>query len=46
VLSTSAGQRPGSPIPFYDRYGFRRTGEIVFDSEVLLQLSLRPTTSG
>lgn len=42
VLSTSAGQGPGSPIPFYERYGFRQTGEIVFDNEVLLQLPLRP----
>jgi GNAT superfamily N-acetyltransferase len=42
VLSTSAGQGPGSPIPFYERYGFRQTGEIVFDNEVLLQLALRP----
>jgi ribosomal protein S18 acetylase RimI-like enzyme len=41
VLSTSAGQGPGSPIPFYERYGFRQTGEIVFDDEVLLQLALR-----
>jgi hypothetical protein len=42
VLSTSAGQGAGSPIPFYERYGFRQTGEIVFDGEVLLQLTLRP----
>jgi diamine N-acetyltransferase len=41
TLSTSAGQGDGSPIPFYERYGFRRTGEIVFDDEVLLQLDLR-----
>jgi ribosomal protein S18 acetylase RimI-like enzyme len=44
VLSTSAGQGQGSPIPFYERYGFRRTGEIVFDDEVLLQLRLHPAT--
>jgi GNAT superfamily N-acetyltransferase len=42
VLSTSAGTGEGSPIPFYERYGFRRTGDIVFDDEVLLRLSLRP----
>jgi GNAT superfamily N-acetyltransferase len=42
VLSTSAGQGPGSPIPFYERYGFRQAGEFVFDNEVLLQLALRP----
>jgi diamine N-acetyltransferase len=41
VLSTSAGQGDGSPIGFYERYGFERTGEIVFDDEVLLQLDLR-----
>jgi hypothetical protein len=26
---------------FYERYGFERTGDIVFDNEVLLQLKLR-----
>jgi diamine N-acetyltransferase len=41
VLRTSAGQGEGSPIAFYERYGFERTGEIVFDDEVLLQLRLR-----
>jgi diamine N-acetyltransferase len=41
VLSTSAGEGDGSPIPFYERYGFERTGEIVFDGEVLLRLELR-----
>ena len=40
VLSTSAGQGEGSPIAFYERYGFERTGEIVFDDEVLLRLEL------
>lgn len=40
VLSTSAGQGEGSPIPFYERYGFERTGDIVFDNEVLLRLRL------
>ena len=37
---TSAGQGDGSPIEFYERYGFERTGEIVFDDEVLLRLRL------
>ena len=37
---TSAGQGDGSPIPFYERYGFERTGETVFDDEVLLRLPL------
>jgi diamine N-acetyltransferase len=41
VMSTSAGRGPGSPIPFYERYGFERTGDIVFDDEVLLRLPLR-----
>ncbi len=40
VLWTSAGQGNGSPIPFYERYGFEQTGEIVFDDEVLLRLEL------
>jgi diamine N-acetyltransferase len=41
VMRTSAGQGKGSPIGFYERYGFERTGDIVFDDEVLLQLKLR-----
>jgi diamine N-acetyltransferase len=41
VMRTSAGQGTGSPIGFYERYGFEQTGEIVFDNEVLLQLNLR-----
>jgi diamine N-acetyltransferase len=41
VMWTSAGQGEGSPIPFYERYGFAQTGEIVFDDEVLLRLDLR-----
>jgi len=40
VLWTSAGQGEGSPIPFYERYGFEQTGEFVFDGEVLLRLEL------
>ena len=36
---TSAGQGDGSPIPFYERYGFVRTG-VVFEDEVLLRLEL------
>jgi diamine N-acetyltransferase len=40
VLRTSAGEGEGSPIPFYERYGFERAGDIVFDDEVLLQLRL------
>jgi diamine N-acetyltransferase len=41
VMWTSAGRGEGSPIPFYERYGFRQTGEIVFEDEVLLRLDLR-----
>ena len=40
MLNTSAGQGDGSPITFYERYGFERTGEILFD-EVMLRLKLR-----
>ena len=40
VMWTSAGQGDGSPIPFYERYGFVQTGELVFDDEVLLRLDL------
>ena len=36
----SAAQGEGSPIAFYERYGFEQTGEIVFDNEVLLRLRL------
>ena len=37
---TTAGEGDGSPIPFYERYGFVRTGDIIFDNEVLLRLDL------
>jgi diamine N-acetyltransferase len=37
---TSAGEGDGSPIPFYERYGFVRTGDTVFDGEVLLRFDL------
>ncbi len=40
VLSTSAGEGEGSPIDFYELYGFRQTGDLVFDDEVLLELQL------
>ena len=40
VLNTSAGQGDGSPIAFYERYGFENTGEVIGD-EVLLVLRLR-----
>jgi len=41
VLSTSAGQGEGSPVTFYEQYGFERTGDIVFGGEILLRLALR-----
>jgi len=41
MLSTSAGQGEGSPVAFYESYGFEQTGEVVFDDEVLLRLKLR-----
>jgi len=37
---TTAGEGDGSPIPFYERYGFVRTGDIVLGDEVLLRLDL------
>ena len=40
VMWTSAGQGDGSPVTFYERYGFERTGDIVFDDEILLRLAL------
>jgi diamine N-acetyltransferase len=40
AITTSAGQGDGSPIPFYERYGFARTGEMHGD-EVVLRLGLR-----
>ena len=41
VLTTSAGQGDGSPIAFYERYGFERSGDIHSGDEVLLKLRLR-----
>jgi hypothetical protein len=35
---TSAGQGEGSPVPFYERYGFRRTG--FHGNEILLRLEI------
>ena len=40
AVLTSAGQGEGSPIPFYERYGFEQTGEVVFDDELLLRLPI------
>ena len=41
IMRTSCGQGTGSPLGFYERYGFEQTGEIVFDNEILLQYKLR-----
>ncbi len=38
-MSTSAGQGEGSPIAFYERYGFERTGEL-HGNEVMLRLEI------
>jgi diamine N-acetyltransferase len=40
AVSTRAHPGDGSPIAFYERYGFERTGEVL-DDEVLLRLELR-----
>ena len=39
VIWTSAGQGEGSPIPFYERYGFEQTGELE-ENEVKLWLTI------
>ena len=42
TMWVTAGEDEGGPIPFYERYGFVRTGEIVFEDEHLLKLELTP----
>ena len=39
VMWTSTGDGDGSPIPFYERYGFERTGDL-FENRVLLRFDL------
>jgi diamine N-acetyltransferase len=39
ALFTSAGQGAGTPQPFYERYGFTPTGDVM-DGEVVLRLDL------
>jgi diamine N-acetyltransferase len=39
ALFTSAGQGEGSPQPFYERYGFVPTGDVL-EGEVVLRLDL------
>ncbi len=41
-LLTSASQGEGTPQPFYERYGFVPTGDLI-DGEVLLRLELATT---
>ena len=40
TLLTSWGEGPGSPRPFYERYGFSPTGETVDDHETEARLTL------
>ena len=40
IIVTSAVPGEGSPLPFYEKYGFERTGN-VHDGEVELRLGLR-----
>ena len=42
VMWTSAGEGEGSPIAFYERYGFERTGGL-HGNEVLLRLEISGT---
>lgn len=39
TMWTSAAEGEGSPVAFYERYGFERTGELYHD-EVLLRLEI------
>ena len=39
AMTTSAGQGEGSPVTFYERYGFERTGDLHGD-EILLRLEI------
>jgi diamine N-acetyltransferase len=41
IMRTSCGLGEGSPLGFYEGYGFEQTGQIVFDNEILLQYDLR-----
>jgi len=40
VVWTSCGEGDGSPLGFYERYGFEQTGDRVFDDEILLRLRI------
>ena len=41
TMSTGAGQGDGSPVTFYERYGFVRTGDSHGD-EIMLRLEIGP----
>jgi diamine N-acetyltransferase len=41
AMTTSAGLGEGSPIGFYERYGFEQTGEL-HGNEVMLRLQIAP----
>jgi diamine N-acetyltransferase len=45
ILWTSCGQGPGSPQPFYERYGFVDDGRII-DDERVLRLDLAGRAAG
>lgn len=45
VLYTSCAAGDGSPQPFYLRYGFEKTGEVI-EGEELLRLDLTPRPGG
>ena len=40
MMWTSCGEGEGSPLGFYERYGFEQTGDRVFDNEILLRLEI------
>ena len=49
TMWTSAGEGEGTPIPFYERYGFVRDGVHEDDDgsrEIMLRLDLAPDASG
>jgi diamine N-acetyltransferase len=45
VMWTSCGEGNGSPLGFYERYGFKQTGDRVFDDEILLRLEIADSTA-
>ena len=45
TMWTSTGQGEGSPVTFYERYGFERTGDLHGD-EILLRLEIPQRRQG